>query len=158
MSICRRKTIFLSWIESLVFYVYLHLFISNEPNNSRIFLEFTMVGEKIEIWSLLMPWKLGVSPSFLIVPPSFRDLPPFWMKFFKSISNISNFSIPPLQRGMTICNFDTSTIQSSPLPLSPYKNQKHLIISKIRSAILVDDQLSNFLFLFYIYFNLIAPA
>ena len=62
----------------------MHLFISNEPNDSRIFLEC----------------------HFLNVSPFFRDLPPFWMKYFNPppFSTFSNFSTPPFTKErITLC-------------------------------------------------------
>ena len=66
---------------------YIHLLASNEPKNSQVFLTSNMVGEILRFDHCRCLEKqllklLGVKPPFLIDPLPFRNLPPFWIKFF----------------------------------------------------------------------------
>ena len=66
---------------------FLYSFTSNEPKNSQVFLTSYMVGEILRFDHCRCLEKqllklLGVKPPFLIDPLPFRNLPPFWIKFF----------------------------------------------------------------------------
>ena len=82
---------------------FLYSFTSNEPKNSQVFLTSNMVGEILRFDHCRCLEKrllklLGDNPPFLIVPPPFRNLPPFQMKFFNPPLSV-HFQIsqpPPL--------------------------------------------------------------